>query len=242
MQSIFFVSVSSHLPPLSPLSQGHSGVQDGINNSNSDDDTPVYTISLEDVKQELSRINVYKAPADGIPNWFLRAFAPFLSVPLCAIYNASIKQSFVPMGWKSAEVVPVPKVPTPTDLTNDLRPISLLTTAAKVLESFGRIRILDLVTPQLDQQQFGCLAGRSTLHARVSVLHLWTTSLDAGQAVRTVFMDFRKAFHLVYHNILLKKYIRSRFPNFYVNGSNHFYPKGANEYAYLVFHVHNGSS
>ena len=40
----FFVSVSSHLPPLSPLSQGHSGVQNSINNSNSDDDTTVYTI------------------------------------------------------------------------------------------------------------------------------------------------------------------------------------------------------
>jgi len=138
------------------LSQGHSGVQDSINNSNSDDDTTVYTISLEDVKEELSRINVYKAPGpDGIPNWFLRDFAPFLSVPLCAIYNASIQQSFVPMVWKSAEVVPVPKVPTPTDLTNDLRPISLLPTAAKVFESFVRKWILDLVTPQLDQQQSG---------------------------------------------------------------------------------------
>ena len=95
------------------LSQGHSGVQDSINNSNSDDDTTVYTISLEDVKEELSRINVYKAPGpDGIPNWFLRDFAPFLSVPLCAIYDAYIQQSFVPMVWKSAEVVPVPKVPT----------------------------------------------------------------------------------------------------------------------------------
>ena len=45
----------------------------------------------------------------------------------------------------------------------------------------------------------------STLHALVSALHLWTTSLDKGQAVRTVFVDFRKAFDLVDHNILLKK-------------------------------------
>ena len=47
--------------------------------------------------------------------------------------------------------------------------------------------------------------GRSTLHALVSILHLWTTSLDAGQSVRTVFVDFRKAFDLVDHNILLRK-------------------------------------
>jgi len=67
--------------------------------------------------------------------------------------------------------------------------------------------MLNLVTPQLDQQQLGCLAGRSTLHTVVSALHLWTTSLDTGQAVRTIFVDFRKAFDLVDHNILLKKII-----------------------------------
>jgi len=63
-----------------------------------------------------------------------------------------------------------------------------------------------------DQQQFGCLAGRSTLHALVSALHLWTTSLDTGQAVRTVFVDFSKAFDLVDHNILLKKLYQKSVP------------------------------
>ena len=50
--------------------------------------------------------------------------------------------------------------------------------------------------------------------------------------------------HLIWWIITFswKNYIKSRFPNYYVIGSNHFYPKGANEYAYLVFHVHNGSS
>ena len=43
-------------------------------------------------------------------------------------------------------------------------------------------------------------------------LHLWTTSLDTGQAVRTVFVDFRKAFDLVDHNILLKKLYQKSVP------------------------------
>ena len=199
----FFVSVSSHLSPLSPPSEGHDG--DHNNNSN-DDDKLDYTISVAEVEQALSQINIYKSPGpDAIPNWFLRDFAPFLSIPLCAIYNASIQQGFVPMVWKSAEVVPIPKVSPPRDLSSDLRPISLLPTAAKILESFVKKWILHLVTPKLDPQQFGCLAGRSTLHALVSALHSWTVSLDTGQSLRTVFVDFRKAFDLVDHNILLEK-------------------------------------
>ena len=38
--------------------------------------------------------------------------------------------------WKQAYVVPVPKTNPPTDITKDLRPISLTPTVSKVLESF----------------------------------------------------------------------------------------------------------
>ena len=159
----FFVSVSSHLPPLPPPSEGHGG---DPNNDNNNEGKLDYTISLVEVEQALSQINIHKSPGpDDLPNWFLRDFAPFLSVPLCAIYNASVQQGFVPMVWKSAEVVPIPKVSPPRDLSSDLRHISLLPTAAKILESFVRKWLLQLVTSQLDCRQFGCLAGRSTLHA-----------------------------------------------------------------------------
>ena len=46
------------------------------------------------MEQELTRINVYKAPGpDGIPNGFLRDFAPLLSVLLCAIYNKTYRNA-----------------------------------------------------------------------------------------------------------------------------------------------------
>ena len=49
--------------------------------------------------------------------------------------NASLREGYLPPIWKSAEVVPVPKVHPPTSICNDLRPISLLPTIAKVFES-----------------------------------------------------------------------------------------------------------
>jgi hypothetical protein len=178
--------VSSHLSPLpSPGSFDYADDFHEQARVEDDDDISDFSISLEEVELALSSIDISKAAGpDGIPNWLLRDFAPFLSVPLCAIYNASIQQGYVPMVWKSAEVVPIPKVSPPKDLQNDLRPISLLPTAGKILESFVRKWILQHVTSQLDPHQFGCLAGRSTLHALVSQVHSWCTSLDAGQSVR----------------------------------------------------------
>jgi len=128
----------------------------------------------------------------------------------------------MPVVWRSAEVVPTPKISTPTDLSSDLSPIWLLLTAAKILESFVWKCVLQLVTRQLDHQQSWCLAGRSTLRASVSALRSWTVSLDAGQPVRTVFVFFRKMFDLVDHNVFLKKYSRNQFPSNCENGSNPF--------------------
>jgi len=56
-----------------------------------------FIIDQADVECRLSKINIYKAPGpDGIPNWVLRDFCAYLSGPVCAIFNASIREGFVP--------------------------------------------------------------------------------------------------------------------------------------------------
>ena len=102
-------------------------------------------------------------------------------------------------------MVPVPKVNPPSSIHNDLRPISLSPTLAKVFESIVGKLLLTFLEPNLDDNQFGSRKGRSTTHAIVALLHSWMPCLDAGGSVRTVFVDFRKAFDLVNHNILFNK-------------------------------------
>ena len=69
-----------------------------------------YIISPETVLAKLDRINVYKAPGpDTMPNWVLRDFAPLLCEPLCAVFNASVREGKVPSLWKHANVLPIPK-------------------------------------------------------------------------------------------------------------------------------------
>ena len=128
---IFFISVSSHLPPF------NSGILDTL----TVDYTDEYIIEPAYVEYQLSRINrpIHKSSGpDGVPNWLLREFAPLISDPVAAIFNASVREGYVPLIWKSAEVIPAPKVNPPISIQNDLRPISLLPTLAKVLEKYYR--------------------------------------------------------------------------------------------------------
>jgi len=66
-----------------------------------------------------------------------------------------------------------------------------------------------------DDGQFGSRKGRSTSHAVIALLHSWMAGLDSGVSVRTVFVDFRKAFELVNHNVLCNKLKKYGIPTFY---------------------------
>ena len=54
--------------------------------------------------------------------------------------------------------------------------------------------MLDVLQPSFDKYQFGAIKGRSTAHALISLLQEQMETLDAGGSVRTVFVDYRKAF------------------------------------------------
>jgi len=152
-----------------------------------------YIVSPETVLARLERISIYKSPGpDGIPNWLLKDFAPLVCEPLCAIFNASVREGKVPLLWKRANVVPVPKVHPPKSIEADLRPILITPTISKVLESVVGSWILDLVGNQLDGHQFGALKGRSTTRALVDMLQHFHRALDDGHSVCALFVDMIK--------------------------------------------------
>ena len=63
-----------------------------------------------------------------------------------------------------------------------------------------------MVLSHIDQGQFGFIPGSSTLFALISMFHHWLRATDGtGASLRTALLDFRKAFDLVDHNILVGK-------------------------------------
>ena len=122
------------------------------------------------MKKALSKILVHKAVGpDAISNRLLRDFAQQLALPICAIFNSSIQQSYVPVIWRSADMVPLPKKKPLSNLAKDLRQISLTPVLSKTLESF----VVGWMKSECvhSDSQYGAISGRSTTHAPIDILH-----------------------------------------------------------------------
>lgn len=176
-----------------------------------------FVIFPYEVESKLSKIDGRKSCGpDELPNWFLREFSVWLAEPLTAIFNASLCEGHVPLEWKLANVVPLPKQNPPRDITSDIRPISLTASLSKVLESFVSRWVLDLIDKKLDRKQFGGLRGKSTTHALIDMIHHWISALDKGKSVRLLFVDYAKAFDHVDHSTVVRKLINLGVPDFLI--------------------------
>ena len=91
-----------------------------------------------------------------------------------------------------------------SDITKDLRPISLTATLSKTCERFVADWLMELIDEKIDKRQFGSLKNSSTTHALLSLLHHLLNETDVSKnAVRIFLLDFSKAFDHIDHNILL---------------------------------------
>ena len=56
----------------------------------------------------------------------------------------------------------------------------------------------------IDPARYGFIPGSSTTHALIFMLHTWLGATDStGATVRTALLDFRKAFDLADHHVLI---------------------------------------
>ena len=186
--------VTSDLQPLPPAA------------ASADHDVPdEFIISVTDCEQKLSKLSVHKAMGpDNIPNWILKDFSYILASPIAAIYNSSVRQSYVPPSWKQAEILPIPKVPQVTSLAKHLRPIALTPVLSKVLESFVVSWMREAT--EHSETQYGGIKDSSTTLALITMLHHVLQRLERKNTyARILLIDFSKAFDHIDHNILLDK-------------------------------------
>lgn len=192
-----FVSVSSGLAPLDFS------------------DLPVYLPAFKpppclypwDVYNVLRKLNVTKATGpDGIPPRLVKEFAYELSKPFTDILNSSYVHGIVPSQWKKAIVIPIPKQH-PANI-DKLRPVSLTDCFAKVSEGFIVDWVLNDIQQKIDINQYGNVKGVSTAHYLVSLMHFLHKGADTQKNVGTVVItDFSKAFDLIDHTLLIKKFM-----------------------------------
>ena len=173
-----------------------------------DESHAVNTISEFSTFMKLSTLNPSKAQGpDGIPVWLLKENADLLTGPVSVILNSSFHESRLLPSWKKADVVPVPKQRPVNDINKHLHPISLTPILSKlaedhVVEKYVKPALLQRINPR----QFGTIPKSCTTHALVNMMHNWLVNTDRnGATARVVLLDFRKAFDLIDHSVLVQK-------------------------------------
>ena len=200
-----FKNVSSHLSPLPILNH--------VCQQHIPDE---FVITVQSVEKRLKNINISKASGpDDIPSWILKDLCFELAPPVCALWNSSFRDSFVPQIWKSANAIPLPKKSPPLNIQKDLRPISLTPILSKGIEFYARDWFMNVFKSQIDEYQYGSQSECSTIIALAQLFHNWVLNLDSGKnVIRTLLVDFSKAFDLVDHNILIEKVAQTGTPDF----------------------------
>ena len=180
---------------------------DFSHSTNLDSNEANFSVTKHDVLVKLTKLNPTKANGpDGIPSRLFKENAELLSDPVKEILNSSFRDGCLPQSWKNADVVPLPKQQPLKDINKHLRPISLTSVVSKVAEDFIVESIMrPAVLEKIDKNQFGAIPRSSTTHALVSTIDNWNKLTDSnGSTVRVVLFDFKKAFDLIDHAILIR--------------------------------------
>ena len=163
--------------------------------------------SLRDrVLSILNKLSKSKATGlDMISARLIRECADPICVPICNIFNQSIRQGIFPDDWKCARVTPLFKLGDRNDV-NNYRPISVISVVAKVFERI----VYDQLYAYLEEHsiickyQSGFRATHSTaITAILEATDTWSYNIDRGKINAVVFLDLKKAFDTVDHEILL---------------------------------------
>ena len=172
-------------------------------------------LTVSQVKHVLKELDPAscKGP-DNVHPILLKSCRESLALPLCLLFTKSLSSMSVPNIWKSSIITPIYKKGLHSDPLN-YRPISLTSVCSKTMERILTNAIrhhLDLNNILYDSQ-FGFRPGRSVLDQLIITYDYITRCYDLGNVVDLVLFDFRKAFDVVPHCVLLDKLFLLGFRN-----------------------------
>lgn len=165
--------------------------------------SPITESDLDKILRS-SKSNAYGA--DGINLQMLKIVFPYCREQLVHIINTSLHSGYVPSIWKKTIVTPISKVHKAVTLDN-LRPVSILTTLGKMLESVVFTQLTQHINQIgiMPQHQSGFRASYSTTTALSKVVNDLTCAVDRSQVTLLVLLDYTKAFDSIDHELLINK-------------------------------------
>ncbi len=163
-------------------------------------------ISEDEILKIINSLPLKGTGPASIPLRLLKLVANVIVIPLCRIINVSFSSGVFPDALKIAKVLALHKGG-PTDDLNNYRPISLLSVFDKIIEKIMHKKVYDFLDEHdiLFINQFGFRKKSSTILALLDITERIRESLDNGKYGCGVFIDLKKAFDTVNHEILLLK-------------------------------------
>ena len=164
-------------------------------------------ITPEQVTNYINNLDCSKATGlDGIGPRILKLSAHAVSPSIAELINKSIVTGCFPSHLKQAKVLPIYKGGDKSDPSN-YRPISILPTISKIFEKHVNKHLMGFLNKHklLHESQSGFRHKHSCQTALIKLIDSWMKCIDSGDMVGALFIDFRKAFDLVDHAILMKK-------------------------------------
>ena len=203
----YFTTIGENLINSLPMPSEHA-VVDG-NTTSCLIPAPSFSLLTNQVVEE--KVNKLKTNESSGPDEVspkLPKLAGKAIVPaLTDIFNYSIKRRTVFSSWKSARLTPIFKKDDQTDCGN-YRPVPLLSVPSKILEAVVNDRLVHHVfrdNQLITERQWAYRRGYSTELFLVHPTEIWRRAVDSGRVVAVAFVDLRKAFDSVSHEILVKK-------------------------------------
>ena len=160
-----------------------------------------------DVVGYLLKIDSNKSTGvDDITSRMLKLAAPIIAPSITNLIKLSFSLNVFPSRWKTAKVTPIFKRGDPTDVSN-YRPISVLPTLSKIAERHVRNAVYSFLSENYSiyLRQSGFRLKHSTETALIKIIDDLIFNLDNERVSGMVLVDYRKAFDMIDHTLLLKK-------------------------------------
>ena len=185
-------------------------------------------VTRSEVTESIRRLKPDTAPGpDGIANRIVKACSEKLSDLLTPLFQACIDQAYHPLAFKTANTITLRKIDK-DDYTapNAYRPIALLNTLGKVMESVMSKKITHLAETHrlLPDTQMGARRGRSTetaLELLTEQIHtVWGQGND--KIATLLSMDVAGAYDTVSHRRLIHNLRKRKIPKWITDWVDNF--------------------